>query len=564
MSKQNPQIPQVQMARGTKLTTQQLWNPLKYTKNILNDSNLDTTVQAPGRLTWQIPALDSQYFENPNYNGLYLPFLLPPTQDEWQNAKGGIKQPIATLTSLSISIDQRAEPMAVTDGFNIMPYGLKCTGELWGLPTYQQDRYTTSISLIERKPTALTGDQYDYQTVASFSIPGQDVFGNQYYRQNPFLIEGINVRLDPWKTYCWVIKTPGLATSDPTANPRLAMPSFMLECGYTRDLVQRDDVGVQNSPDTSPRSGSFSIVTEPSPNALINGESDIQSLFSEFDVLLENRLDGGTITTPGFSLEQPYWEQTKQTSAYSTIMVPLFPGYHSVQRNMVGSGTLPYSSPDGDPTFTADRRFVPVPQGFVLHSAYAIWNLTSPHCTGTSPTTSGTLGCKANGTLPKNDPDFVNQVGINLRSALFADDDKSTVVAGLTWTGDDGYLDTCVDFFRGPSPKEGLYYSIQNIPLVWSGTLNTANYPNSYYPSGAPFFMGSSDTNTATRSKIGTIGGTQITAPTHGTEDVLEIRWQIADVAHTLNDPADPHGIVLGQGGNWVLLVGKTPLEIMR
>ena len=191
----------------------------------------------------------------------------------------------------------------------------------------------------------------------------------------------------------------------------------------------------------------------------------------------------------------------------------------------------------------------------MLHHAFAVWNGYSPPSSDARPKFGGT----SHFPLSAN---YQQKVGIILNSGWRADDYKFQQCAYLEWDGTFGsYSPYMLDTYTvEPLITDG--YRLLQIPLVYP---DASWDEHSWFASGTPFFMGKGNTNTAARQPCGVMpaafGGGAFGPPaTLGRENVLEVRW--SKTMMPLADPAeDPDDVIVGQGGEWVVLIGRQTLS---
>ena len=364
-----------------------------------------------------------------------------------------------------------------------------------------------------------------------------------------------------------------------TTNTALELVSFHLCATLEAPLTVRDKQGdfgnypgaegskpIQNLPTAhnGAKIGTAIPYTPVVPNGLITG-NDVQDGMHGFDRALRQR--GGSGYGAGYgALADPieasnrYPEELLANDAhYTMLMVPMWGGQYreSVRQNAVSSAGLPYIGfAEAQNKITEDIFVLPVPEGFVLHHAFAVWN-------GYSPSTLLYPNSSDDATWPSRD-DYTQKVGIILNSGWHGDDYKHQQVAYLQWNGaplagnPDSYKTWLLDEY---SPDGLPRYRLLQIPLV--------NDPNvwddhSWFSSGPPFYMGRANTMTEDRSVCGTmptgyVGCVPFAPPlTLGRENVLEVRWS-KDLSN-YND-MEATDVIIGQGGEWVILCGKQVLN---
>lgn len=650
-------------ARGVKLTVEHQSDPLEDIKAAAATASVESTAEANGCCvsSWQFAWIGPGAVES-EFGAVYAPFTLPPFQQLFDRATLRDPQYQVRLADLCLSVDQRAEPLAVV--------GPHSTSQAGDLTAADMSRLDVTLRLLERQPSLLTGETLLTREVLRFDLPGVEVFGSgsngtNIIRSNPFLARDLNVSLKPFGVYIWELTCPGLysldggtidvwnctvggafvpgdtarlsigatnydylvvfgdtattiataiaalAVSDPfyevtsagavvtlrsrrvsllaavaslflagagtfvAANTipgaagtveQLMLPSLTLTASFVSPLTVRDSSsdfaapGVQNIPSIhlGNRLGTTIPLAIPAGNALITGD-DIQGQNHGFDRALRQRLGSGygvgygALANPMQASDIAPRAIVKNDAHYQMIVVPMWGGQfrESLRAQDVPQAGLPYIlASDPAPGWTEptmDRRLVPVPDGFVLHHAFAVWNLSSP----ASP---AIYGRSIEGVVPLS-PDYEQKVGIGLNSGLRADDYLFQQIAYLEWTGA-VYTPFMLDEWSpGIVP---VAYRLMQIPLV----APAAQLANSWFDNGLPFYMGKANTMTQPRQDAGALpnffgGGAYANPVTDGKENVLEIRWSKRDSVNGLHDTANPNDVRVGQGGEWVILLGK-------
>ena len=293
-------------------------------------------------------------------------------------------------------------------------------------------------------------------------------------------------------------------------------------------------------------------------DALITGD-DVQDAMHGFDLALRERAGSGygtgygPLASPLEASNRPVQELMANDSHYSMIMVPMWSGQYreSVRKQDVASAGLPYVGDLEESRITEDVFVFPVPEGFVLHHAFAVWN-------GYSPPTTVYPDRLQPGTWPTQE-DYEQEIGIILNSGWHGDDYKHQQVAYLKWNGASApdaftYENWLLDEYTGV--EGGVAWRLLQIPLVNNNNAWTAR---TWFSSGPPFYMGKSNTMTEARADCGTLptafGGNRFDPPlTNGRENVLEVRWQKDLQNYDLLEDTDT---IIGQGGEWVILCGR-------
>lgn len=639
-------------ARGVKLTREHLTDPLDLIQTVANRADVDGVSEHIGvsRSTWIIPWLQS-----PN---VYLPFPMPPFQEMFDRATLQDPDYPITLMDLSLSFDQRGEALAVC--------GSMVAGETGLLMAPDMSRLDMTMTLCERTPTVLSNpvDTTKYREVLRVELSGEDVFGNAFAKQNPFLLGDVRVNIKPFSTYFWHISAPGLAgdgsgaeydgtvagayvfndtaritvdgtdydyiiqvgdgpddvavgvaakaAASPiiqafpqgggsgivtilvrspdyapvittamvptgggagtfisalitpnvpaTKNP-IALPSFTLSGVFCSPLTERDvndpvRVSIQNMPTKHQgiKAGTAIGLTIPVANAVITGTDIQDAQLGDFDRTLRERAGTGygagfgALADPMQAADSPVEELPSIDAHYMMIVVPLWGTFGPValiQRDVPAIGIPNFASPWK--TQITDRRVFPVPENFVLHHAFSAWNSTDA--------------------LLNTEATYEQEVAVSISSGRNADNYLEQMVAYLTWTGAN-YTNYRVDQYDNNANSTA--YALLAVPIVGEAGMANPRCWNTGGTSGLPFFMGHANSTTDTRSECAdmppsTVGAAYAAPVTAGTENLLEVRWSKRDATLGLynDDPATTLGntCVIGAGGEWVILCGKTVLS---
>lgn len=324
--------------------------------------------------------------------------------------------------------------------------------------------------------------------------------------------------------------------------------------------IQPDSKPIQNLPTSHDgfKNGTTIPLTPVVADALMTGD-DVQDAMHGFDRALRQRAGSGygtgygPLASPLEASAPPPQEMMLNDAHYSMIVVPMWGGQYreSVRKKDVTQAGLPYvgdlAESDG---LTSDVFVIPVPEGFVLHHAFAVWN-------GYSPPTTVYPDRLDHGTWP-TDVNYLQKIGIILNSGWNGDDYKHQQVAYLKWNGalvdPSSFRNFMLDEYTGVT--SGVGWRLLQIPLVNN---NVPWTDHSWFSSGPPFYMGKANTMTEARADCGDLptdfGGVRFAPPnTNGRENVLEIRWQ-KNLLHY--DDMQDTDVIIGQGGEWVILCGR-------
>lgn len=546
------QFPIVRFARGVKATFQHVFTPLQQIAATAALANVTTLQEKLGaaRVSWVIPWLDSQAAES-GQPILFLPWTAPPFQQLFN--RDTLQDPSypVWISELCLAFDQRATPYGITGTSSVE--GEICAADM--------SRYDMVLRLLERAPSAVSSDTTTVRELAMFEISGLAKFGSPFVSQNPLLISDLSLQIKPFCVYVWELSCKGLFSSqvntDQLALVSLSLDAVLLSTLTTRDVNGAGVVTIQNIPTkhNGGQVGTTIPVVTPAADAIITG-TDIQNSYNAFDRVLQARaasgygLGYGAMANAMQAADAPPAGLLAFDSHYQMIAIPLWAGQKlcSTRANDVVAAGLPFLlAPWTMPAI--DARTLPLPDNFVIHHAFAVWNNWSPPSTQVAHVGFGIRDTSIN---------YVQSIGIAISSGMESDDYKYQQVAALTFdaltTGGSNLIDLYEPLVAGvPVPC----YAMFQIPLVnpvapWTG--------HTWAASGRPFFIGHANSGTADRSLTTTLAagvwnGAFGTPATHGRENTLEVRWTKQQAAAGLN--AGGNVVRCGQGGEWVILCGR-------
>lgn len=549
-------------ARGVKLCVQHVYVTLADLQAAAAAANVERTAEqlAPCRIAWTDPWIGAEAAENGDPVAIW-PFTLPPFQQLFERTTLRDPDYPVTLAEVSFGWDQRGEPGGI-----VSPESTSSEGKI---TAPDMNRYDMVLSLFERQPSLVAGSNpMAPREVLRLEIDGPNAFGNEFARQNPLLIEPLNIPLKPFMVYYWQLSVPGLYSAAgvvpgppaPTVE-QLAMPAVTLTATILSPLTARDrvadlaDPGIQNIPvkHQGTKTGTTVALTTPAANAIITGD-DVQAGLGGFDAVARDRMPSGygvghgAVGDPMQAADAPPTEMLANDAYYSVIMIPMWHGQrrNSIRSVDVPAAYLPYA-PDPFaapwPGPTEDRVAIRVPSNFVLHHAFAVWNVYSPPSLNTL--------ARANAGVAPVGATYRQRVGIGIQCGLRCDNFTHQQVGLLDFTPATAATFTLdsFDLDEGGTPC----YRLMQIPLVNAGA---AWNLNSWFASGRPFFMGDANTTTATRSNS-VVAGVFAPPLTAGGETMLEVRWEKSDDPAVGLDGGPAQAVRVGQGGEWVVLVGK-------
>ena len=518
------------------------------------------------RINMHVPCIKGQDTGATQHLPIYVPFSLPPVQEYFAPAPSvgempdiNGNYPRAVLTEVGFSFDQRREAAAITR--NVGGASPIIEGKL----DYEQvGRLGIKVSLYSKdmahwNPAAPKSLE---ERLLTFDLPALSFSGTRL-RLNPATQSNLSIPVNPLKTYVLEIDCSGL--TDAAATP-LQLNSVLVSMKFEQQLMGRDvnyppNVSVQNMPTShkgqAPTSAA-SITLPTTASEAIRARSGgtgtgIQTAYETIDGFFQRLLRGGYNDRSGVTETQ----QLLQDASYEVIAVPLFGNTEGVYNSVSGSppvtngvlsDVMPYMP--GTNGYLYDMRRVPIRYPFVLHHVVAVANYT-PNAKDVVVRTPGTAT-------------FDHKVGVGIGAGHHAEAVGWDSLAYGEWN-----LGT-VNNFRidqvnrnDGNPQTNLAFDMLTIPLVGSAANNTIGTGYSA-TNGKPVFIGSSSSPNQARTALanGVGGSIPGSRPLEGKEQWIEIRWLIQDTVNKFAaGPAYTNqDILIGNGGNWVFLIGKKQL----
>ena len=613
-------ITRIKLARGAKLLAEHLFTPMTSSQTQATTANLDSSQvaasYAPFRVNLSMPVLSpstnttigpKNEREIPGavvrpgraFHG--IPFMLPPFQEHLSFTaltRGGKAvtpsngMPEILLDEVSFSFDQRLEPAAIVSNFD---GGTSASSADAGKISYERvDRLTIELSIMEKKPVWFdpAGQSSNYRpgrVVWSGTVNAINVTDN-YFRLNPWVSSSINEVIDPMKSYIFTVSAPDLATAD----TECALVSIEISMRFLTRLTQRDSgTDIQNIPKrhdglpndnlTHATAGTTGAGTNSATSrALINtanvpvageaivandADKGVQTSMAVIDEMSRRKFQGG------YKLDSdlPMLEELKDTAAYTVLTVPLF-------NNVEFSGMAaryfdqqPYITSSAAPNkFAIDRRYIPIEAPMTIHHILFTYNwmefksyhvggptlITHTQIAAAAGAAGGPVGLRLElgvgvGTGTRGDTFGYQQIG------------KATTLhtpqSGGSWFGN------AVDLIGHGSPST-LPHTLPTPTIAttrpWNLELHAMDLVGTGSPSlngmtaqGKPVFIGRSNSTTSSRQNID--GSASSVA---GCEQWIEVRGRIGDPSASITGTYEQNSMLLGSGGIWVYIIGKTHL----
>ena len=516
------------------------------------------------------------------YDGpLYIPFCLPPLQDEivGPTASPPIKDdtPFPILEEVSFSLDQSDEPAAILGqwyGKSNYKYG---SAEMWipnphaGKKTYNRpDAYDFTVSIYEKEQEFFgSGLQTDAggkvgAEAVSITLPSS-AFMARTTRFNPVDVGGINREFHPFKTYCLAIFAPKLHDKSP-ANEHCAALNVWVSLKFKRLLTKRDTTTsgdpekIQNVPlHYGEQSGMSVTLNKPAADTIVTADNaqGVSTNLQSIDQTFSDKLRGGYGT-----FAQAYPSQAiGDDSGYEVIAVPLGAGFpHNRMSAWHDFPLAPYVSGSSfsaaSPAYTEspyiDRRIIPIEGDMTVHHVIAALNWTSdkipmPYAFSAAGQPDYSLA-----TFPNSKTKF--SIGVGMLCGPRADNfDYQQVAysefspAAYTGAPPDGLIDGVLMGLPACAPLAGFReWQMISVPIVAQVAIPGPAAGRGYWgfqttgptwakgEQGAPFFVGPGNTYTSNRTPVGTgTGAAPLTADSfgggnnEGTEQFLEVRLKM-------------------------------------
>ena len=519
------------------------------------------------RINLHVPVMKGQNTGSTDHLPIWVPFTLPPTQEFFTtptpDADGNF--PRAVLTEIGFSFDQRSEAAAITRDDTSVPV-------IEGKLDYEEvGRLGVKVSLYSKEMTHWSSNapKHIEERILSFDLPNT-AYSSPRFRLNPATQSNLSIPIEPLRTYLLEIDCAGLTD---TAKHPLQLNSILVSLKFEQQLMGRDvnyggSVSVQNMPTShnGQLPTSSASITEPTTasepiRAGVGGTgTGIQTAFETIDGFFRRLLQGGYHDRRGVTATQ----QILQDASYEVIAVPLFGNTEGVYSTVAGSPpvangvtsvNMPYEPSLNGHMF--DMRRIPIRYPFVLHHVIAVQNW-SPNAKDVLVRTPGVAT-------------FINKVGVGIGCGHHAELAGWNSCAYAEWgavgSAKAAYLIDSVNR-NDSAPQKNLGFDMVRVPLVGStanGTIGTGYADTGgTYPNGKPIFIGSSSSANQARSALadGVAGAVPASRAIEGKEQWIEVRWLISDTTFKFNTAPEytNQDILIGNGGNWVFLIGKKHL----
>ena len=611
-------ITRKKLARGTKLFTDQTHEALRQEALKLSSATVlsDQFEAQYGtfRVNINLPYLNSSFVSqgyslgsasDPGYprRPFGVPITFPPFQELTSVTAPTLRVTNGTyslipdapryyLDEISFSFDTRGEGATIADRWNNASDTETLSEDVgkiyWGSQDPSKPAYDLRLSIVEKPQTFFDQNESIPSSTSPATDLGREVwsfevsgiaFRNAIRRPNPLLIEDINVVLEAYRTYVFMIEADGLAEDQRSGGGgrmSFVMPNIMASMKFRSELRRRDvstgtfpgSSSIQNIPEHEGELNTSTVSTStPAAGATVTAEgtSGLATNMATLDEVFREGISGG-YTEHG---EMQAIARYAQDSCYDVIAVPLMQN----RRQMIiksGSEVLnePYIDAAGAGVFgtqiLADRRIIPITDPMVIHHVILGWNwqVCTQSNQGTGAATLFQIPASAGFTV-----DVGVGVGTGLQSDSFYYDQVAShsMVApnyvanggSTTWyskvidriaTTDKAELAMHPSIITGGNTLPWWDLELHQVPIVGSGGAG-------YYSQGKPVFVGKTRDNTSTRSNLGGSAAA-------GTENFLEVRMTIKDTAAHLNtSPTSGEYIYSGYQGHFIYLLCKKSMK---
>ena len=613
-------ITRAKLARGAKLLVDHIFNPLTSAQNELTARRITADqVQAdyaPFRVNLSIPRLSAASNRTRGYSGHDakspfhgIPFMLPPLQEhlsfttDTRGAKVFAPSPSApeiVLDEVSFSFDQRLEPAAIVSNWD-GGAGAPDSSDRGKLSYERASRLNIGLTIMEKKPTWFEG------AASTNLLPGRVVWSGQInsnmltdgtLRLNPWVSSGINEVIDPLSTYIFSIYAPDLSTETEGSGALAdfeddtALVSIEISMRFLAKLMPRDaGATIQNIPyrhlgnanqnlthaaAATTGAGVNSSTARPlitsSPSAgdeiVANDATGVQTSMAVIDEITRRKLQGGY----KFDSDVPMLEELTDTAGYSVIAVPLFNNLMLGGLSSDYFNSMPYvaAAGAGASTYAIDRRYIPIEAPMTIHHVLFTYSWMTFTTWSGVRTLVNTLPTKK--LVGDPDPALNFEVGVGIGTGIRSDNFDYQPVAhkqisepiSTKWYGDaidrvQFGLTTSLPFKYSPHSNDNRHWNLElhAMDLVGSGSPGM----NGMTAQGKPIFVGRSTNATASRTNIANAGGVAGASAVAGQDQWLEVRGRLGDSGSAVI-PTEyyANSMLLGSGGIWVYIIGKTHL----
>ncbi|MAN61100.1 MAG: hypothetical protein CMI60_04050 [Parvibaculum sp.] len=584
------------LPRGAELLKEHIFEPVTAMAAALSGNVAAEQTQCTNgsfRLNLSIPYISAKFFwANPG-GWYYIPFCLPPLQEDFQAAVTASGEfPFPELNEVGFSFDQRSEPALPADRYAGKAFDATLTSpdanyvsniyegnavyERAGsvdikLAIFEKSQHYFSPQVIGSgtDATAVQAPGADAE-VFSTTLSAAEISANAG-RSNPVCYSGLSVTIDPKKTYMFAINADELVDPVSTTLLHTALVSVNVSLKFKMPLVERDAASagaatdVQNVPTASYGARASETISIASPSAggvvVADAAAGVSTELAKIDSRLRHGIYGGYAEFSAANVAQ----QMKDDAGYEVIAVPLF--NNTAFGEVLARPTWMRMRDNYDAANPAangyhDRAIIPITAPMTIHHVMVTNNyLTATQLVG------------GDYTMPPDTGKIRYQVGVGIVAGPGSDDANYTQVAYNEIQADTAAAAGLIDFMdmgNTASSMKGTTFrpqrweqAIFSVPLVRGGATGVG-----YSTQGKPFFVGegaSSGLDTAPRTQVGNpaSAGANIAPPSAGMEQLIEVRMAIRPQGAVFNAAGSWQGYVTnwtnfsGYGGSWVYIIGK-------
>ena len=599
------------LARGAKLLVSHIYSPLQLMQNQITSTASDDGISAdqmdakhaPFRINLSVPHLSSYTNHAGTPDGMApmhaIPFMLPPLQEDMDftaNANTGnipkvsSDTPEILLDEISISFDTRCEPGAIVSNWATGHATAGASAHQGKISYERVTNYNLKLAILERSPkwgqTAIT-DTSPSQMIWSGEVVASVELASGYIRTgNPYVVTDIRRAIDPYKSYIFVITAPQLGTTLYTdlvsleISMRFLSPLRERDSGATIQNIPTRHLGERNKLNTytGTGAGQHSSTARPLITATPTAGNDIeantatgvQTSMAVIDEFFRAKLKGGY----DMNSEVPVLESVKDSAAYTVLAVPLF---NNTRFGGVSTPN-PIGTPVGFPYVTStagkfiDRRYVPIVAPMTIHHVLFTWSwipfIVPDGAGGITFVREIPEGTAAGEELRL---DIGVGMGTGARADMFGYEQVARrslrYFSPAAGTGIPNWIDSAVDLIA--------FQSVNTMPLVGGQTythnleLHSMDLEGSGQPGlngmtaqGYPIFAGRgwSGVGTTNNPQRTNMQATAAQPETIGAEQWLEVRAQVYDNSGNWGSGWKADQMLVGTGGLWVYIIGKTHL----
>jgi hypothetical protein len=577
------------IGRGVNLLQQHVFGPTAAAQAIAGDHHVSRDnlhKRAPFNISFCAPFIegvlvagsrDWNVDRNMRFTGWHHPFLLTPHQEHC--AQQGVREeilqgiPVPELDEVMFSFDQRAEPGAITGPHYTVAgpghpfdYGAGTLEDSGRINLTAATELGVRLALYEHDQLWFR-DRYAVHTGRDFRIEKEvwsvdiphEAFSNPIVRENPFVVTGIGLQLNPWKTYLFSIICDGLFYTVQEEAKHLALVSALVDLRFLIDLVPRDSgATVQNIPTDHygvKRGWHRAPYHGPGAGQPIEANAEPEGVATQMRIAEEPafyKLSGGYTW---YGDQHPKGDTLHHDAHWFSLIVPMWGNQATAVLDLEGLGAFgtigaaPYINDPSPYGFgpICDRRIIPLCYPITIHHVFALLNWQAFR--------EDAMGC----TTYPNPPIVENitmRVGVGIGCALQSDHIAYEQVAYTSmeyaYPVDGAYRFSLVDRVGHPglpyrTDDELPIWDIKLVPLVTGAIQGTG-----YTAQGRPYWVGRTLSHLASRTQVGTIAPFNPRLPnTGGAEQFLEVRWQMEATGGVLE-----FGNIPGEGGERPTLVG--------